>query len=72
MIDAEAFRNDTILLRLRRIYRLSDRPPNPGYAYRHLEHIHAICQTIFKELEGLSGNDELPTPELLANIHPPA
>jgi hypothetical protein len=40
---------EDLLLRIRRIHKLSEQPPNPGYAYRHLEHIHALCEMIMKE-----------------------
>jgi hypothetical protein len=44
--------NQDIVARLQRIHRLSEKPPNPGYAYRHLEHIHALCELMLKDLTG--------------------
>lgn len=46
-----------LLSKLERIHRLSERPPDPGYAYRHLEHIHALSEAI---LEALKKNNDSP------------
>jgi hypothetical protein len=42
---------DALLVKIRRIHKLSMRPPNPGFAYRHLEHIHALCESLLQELD---------------------
>lgn len=52
MIEREDSDLQSLAIRLHRIHRLSERPVNPGYAYRHLEHIHALAEAILEELEG--------------------
>ncbi len=50
--------NDTDLIqRLKRIHRLSEQAPTPAYAYRHLEHIHALAEMTLRQLTG----EELPS-----------
>lgn len=41
---------EEILLKAQRILKLSERPPNPSFAYRHLEHIHILSQKLLEEL----------------------
>lgn len=54
-----------LLYRIRRIHKLSERPHNPGYAYRHLEHINAICDMILKEYPaGVPVVQSIPQPTL--------
>lgn len=45
------FREQSILQKLQRIHRLSEKAINPSYAYRNLDHIHALTDFILKELE---------------------
>lgn len=52
MIEREDLDLQTLAIRLHRIYRLSEKPVDPGYAYRHLEHIHALAEAILEEVEG--------------------
>jgi hypothetical protein len=42
---------EVVLQKIKRIHRLSERPPNPGYAYRHLEHIRALTESLIQEIE---------------------
>ena len=64
---------ETLILRLRRIHRLSDRPPNPGYAYRHLEHIRALSELLLREMGELPALEEAPEvqPPLMHELRQP-
>lgn len=41
-----------LIQRLQRIHRLSEQAPTPAYAYRHLEHIHALAEMTLRQLTG--------------------
>ncbi|MBY0403123.1 MAG: hypothetical protein K2X66_04435 [Cyanobacteria bacterium] len=38
-----------LILRLQRLYRLSEKPQDAAHAYRQLEHIHLVCERILTE-----------------------
>jgi hypothetical protein len=42
-----------LIKKMERIHFLSEKPPNPGYAYRHLEHIHALSENVIQRLQNL-------------------
>jgi hypothetical protein len=41
---------EALLMKLRRIYKLSLRPASPGFAYQHLEHIQALSASMLEAL----------------------
>jgi hypothetical protein len=49
---------ESLLVKLKRIYKLSIRPATPGFAYQHLEHIQALSASM---LEALGVTEELST-----------
>jgi hypothetical protein len=50
-MEKNNLKKQAVLLKLRRINRLSEKAVNPSYAYRNLEHIHALSDFLLKELD---------------------
>lgn len=49
--------DEDIQVILERIDKLSTRPDNPGMAYRNLEMIHALAETLRKKIGGETGRN---------------
>jgi hypothetical protein len=58
-----------LITRLKRIQRLSEEPPSPAHAYRHLDHIHALAEISLKELGVASESPSHPEKRALENHH---
>lgn len=50
--------DDEIQTIIHRIIKLSEKPDNPGMAYRHMEMIHTLSQKLLPKLAPHAGTDE--------------
>jgi hypothetical protein len=60
---------DALIARLQRIQRLSEEPPSPAHAYRHLDHIHALVEICLRELGVTSESPSITEKRALENHH---
>ena len=57
-----------MLQKIQRIHRLSEKPPNPSFAYRNLDHIHTLSEML---LQALLQEQGLEIKDLTELLNPP-